>query len=48
MEETKETTIYTENGVDKLDRCFSLQMLLTPTIHTNYVDRLDAKKIQTT
>jgi hypothetical protein len=25
-----------------------LQMLLTPTIHTNYVDRLDAKKIQTT
>jgi hypothetical protein len=41
MEKTKETEVYTENGVDRLN---------TPTafrqdafaIHTNYVDRLDA------
>lgn len=40
---TKETTIYTENGVDKLNTPTSFRADASySAIHTNYVDRLDA------
>ena len=38
---TKETTEYTENGVDKLNTTTSFRAASTAAIHTNYVDHLD-------
>jgi len=38
---TKETTIYTENGVDKLNTTTSFRAGTTASNHTHYVDRLD-------
>jgi opacity protein-like surface antigen len=40
---TKETEIYTENGVDKLNQTTSFREASYAAIHTNYVDRLDVK-----
>jgi hypothetical protein len=40
---TKETEVYTENGVDRLNTpTHFVKTHLLPAIHTNYVDRLDA------
>ncbi|MBF4492176.1 outer membrane beta-barrel protein [Flavobacterium sp. MR2016-29] len=38
---TKETTEYTENGVDKLNTTTSFRAASTAATHTNYVDKLD-------
>lgn len=38
---TKETEVYTENGVDKLNTTTSFRVASTAATHTNYVDRLD-------
>jgi opacity protein-like surface antigen len=38
---TKETEIYTENGVDKLNTTTAFRAASTSATHTNYVDRLD-------
>lgn len=38
---TKETTAYTENGVDKLNETTSFRAASYSAIHTNYVDKLD-------
>jgi hypothetical protein len=38
---TKETTEYTENGVDKLNTTTAFRAASTAATHTNYVDRLD-------
>lgn len=39
---TKETEVYTENGVDKLNTTTAFRAASTAATHTNYVDRLDA------
>lgn len=38
---TKETTAYTENGVDKLNETTTFRAASYSAIHTNYVDKLD-------
>jgi fructose/tagatose bisphosphate aldolase len=39
---TKETEVYRENGVDKLNTTTSFRQASYAAIHTDYVDRLDS------
>ncbi|PKB16938.1 outer membrane beta-barrel protein [Flavobacterium sp. 5] len=45
---TKETTEYTENGVDKLNTTTSFRKATYSTIHTDYVDHLDSNSNNST